>query len=128
MLDFTLDDGTKVCTGHFTFSETYSGLLEGDPSKSEWINKGILNRLRSPSDWGPRKTFIVQPEMDKGLLPPFIYTAWLDCSTPIDPKMHGSELVLIWFGAPPEERSIPSIIHEGIRKISWKQHAQDFEY
>lgn len=128
MFEFTIDDGTEVRSSHFSFSATYSGLLEGDPSKSDWINRNILSRLHCPSDWGTRKTFLVQPKIHNGLLPDCIYFCWLDSRSAIDPEMHGSELVVIWLGDVPGERPIASIIYEGIRGVNWKQQAEDFQY
>lgn len=128
MFEFTLDDGTKVQGNHFFVAATYSGLLEGDPSKSTWINEGIIKRLHCPSEWGNRKTHLISPVMRDGFLPPAIYTVWLDSNSTSNPAMHGSELVVIWLGDVPGERNISSIIHEGVRSIKWKQLAQDFQY
>lgn len=128
MFEFTLKDGISVHASHFSFSATYSGLLEGDPSKSNWINDNVLKRLHCPRDWGTRKTLIITPETENGFLPPVIYYAWLNCYTPINPEMHGSELVVIWLGKEPGEKNLETIIYEGIYDLNWKEEAADFEY
>ena len=61
-------------------------------------------------------------------LKPVYYIVWLDSHVPIDPKYHGSNLILIWLGDEPEGYKIEDIIFKGIKDIDWDKHAKDYEY
>lgn len=86
-------------------SQTYAGLLEGSPDDA--YNTKLLGRAERAMTvlWGPR-------------------------ADPIDLKWCASELVLVWFGAPPEWRTKPAIeiVAAAAADLQWEQWAKDFDY
>lgn len=128
-MEVTLKSGKKVKVDAFNLGFTYSGLLEGNPNKR--INLNIYDRTTYPEEiWGSRKSVKIRPRGEdfENWLKPAHYSAWLHSNQPINPKFHGSELVVIWFGEMPDGRPIEDIIQKGVENIVWENHAQDFEY
>lgn len=128
MIKIKLNSGREVSVEGFSFGYTYGGLYEGLPN--EKMNNDIFDRSSYPNNWGPRKVLKIRPpksDFEKALKPTD-YAAWLHSNEPIDPEYHGSELVVIWFGDPPNGKTVEEIIEQGIKDIDWESNAEDFFY
>ncbi len=120
--------GREVKVDGFEFGFTYGGLLEGSPN--ERMNNNIFERTNYSTNWGPRKVLKIRPEINefKNGLKPAHYSVWLNSNDPINPKFHGSELVVIWFDEKPNGKTVEEIIQKGVQNIDWDKNARDFEY
>jgi hypothetical protein len=128
-LQLTLDCGRRVWLSAFAYSDTYSGLLEGLPNAA--INGRIIERALVYESWGPRKSHLIPPEVDTRdprhpALPPALLRAWLWCNDPIDPKFHGSSLVVVWFSNECLEETVTEVVFRAVRGLRWDELAEDF--
>ncbi len=126
-----LDCGREVSFDAFHYSVTYSGLLEGRPTKK--MNARICESAldRAGSMWGKRKVHMVPPKTnekdpDHPRLPEVEITVWLTCNDPIDPSFDGSELVAVFYRDEWKDESLYDVIHGGVRSIPWDELAYDF--
>ena len=124
----TLDSGKTVKVESFEYSYTYGGVLCGLPN--EEMNRSVFEKIKYPSNWGPRKTLIIKPSTKEfeNELKSSKYSVWLTSDEPIEPQYHGSELVVIWLDDIPGSRPIEEIISKGVKAIDWEANAQDFQY
>jgi len=124
-----LDSGKEVKVSDFCFGYTYGGMLCGE--KNETSNRPIFDDITIPTNWGEDRNVLklepTQAEFENQLKPVY-YIVWLDSHVPIDPKYHGSNLIVIWLGDEPAGYKIEDIIFKGIKDIDWDSNARDYEY
>lgn len=124
-----LDSGKEVKVSDFCFGYTYGGMLCGE--KNETSNRPIFDEITIPTNWGEDRNVLklepTQAEFENQLKPVY-YIVWLDSHVPIDPKYHGSNLIVIWLGDEPTGYKIEDIIFKGIKDIDWDSNARDYEY
>ena len=124
-----LDSGKEVSVDSFLFGgRTYGGVLSGLPNKK--MNDSIFKEITYPSKWGPRKTLKIKPsdrEFENRLKETY-YSVWLNSNEPINPQLHGSELVVIWLDNYSKGKTIEEIILKGVKAINWEDNAQDYFY
>jgi hypothetical protein len=125
-----LNNGREVKMEAFNMSQTYGGLLVGEPNEA--INDSIIGLISYSKDWGNRKALLSKKDMyiSKGFLKPIIYSVWLTSSVvPAESKTNdASTIVLLWFGEEPNDKSIPEIIKEEIVNFDWDKHAENIQY
>ena len=124
-----LDSGKEVKVSDFCFGYVYEGMLCGIPDEKS--NRSIFDKITIPTNWGEDRNVLkiepTQSEFENRLKPVF-YIAWLDSHIPINPKFHGSSLIVIWLGDEPGNRSIEDIVKNGTKDIDWNKYAKDYEY
>ena len=124
-----LDSGKEVKVSDFCFGYTYGGMLCGE--KNETSNRPIFDEITIPTNWGEDRNVLklepTQAEFENQLKPVY-YIAWLDSHVSIDPKYHGSNLIVIWLGDEHAGYKIEDIIFKGIKDIDWDSNARDYEY
>lgn len=124
----TLAGGEKVGVFDFYVRATYSLLIAGKPDKE--LNESILSySARDAQDWWneEREALVLRPrdEQMENQLPALRMMALLDCSTPLNPDYHGSNLRVVWFA-----ETLPSDFREFFKKhlenLDWKANARDY--
>ena len=130
MITFKLNSGRKVSLISFSFNYTYGGLLIGSPN--EKLNKKIISKSTYPTDWGIRKTLKLIPKQSaiENKLKPVCYCALLESEViqSLDKTHDGSNLVVIWFGDHPNNKTIEDILNANLKKIDWEQYAENFNF
>ena len=140
-LKFDLDDGHQVRLESLNYGFTYSAILAGYPTED--MNERILKRALSKMDklWGLRATYIVPPTRNRVVggaygyggrpprvdLPRIEICTWLQSKTTFEKWSMGSELVVIWYRDNWQNESLYEVVYEGIRKVPWPDHAEDYE-
>jgi len=130
-LGFSLASGRRVWVTGFFFEATYDSLLLGRPDED--LNRHIVEETPVKARELFRETpYLIKPDLrqdPKGAkwLPPIRYIANL-MSTPVDQRMHGSVLVVAWFGQPIFDRPLGEGIPEALVAVPWEQHCRDFEF
>lgn len=137
--EFELDSGRSIRLVAIDQWATYSGLLEGVPTRE--MNARIINRAME----GARKRwhfepYLIQPtetpidiERDDPFgtpasIPMITCTAKFDCfETANDAGMDGSTLPIVWFQS---EFAFPiaETILAHIRSLDWVRYSSDYEY
>jgi hypothetical protein len=125
-----LNNGREVKMEAFNMSQTYGGLLVGEPNEA--INDSIIGLISYSKDWGNRKALLNKKDIyiSKSFLKPIIYSIWLTSSVvPAESKTNdASTIVLLWFGEEPNDKSIPEIIKEEICSFDWDKHAENIQF
>lgn len=129
-MEIKLKTGKVVSLETFSMSMTYGGLLVGKPDEA--MNDGIIGQITHSKDWGNKKVFLKKKDqyVSQDVLKPIIYTVWLTADavpTGTDVK-DASSIVLIWFGEEHPDKSINSIIAEGVGNFDWDEHAENIYY
>ena len=125
-MKINLFDCSVVIVESFVFTPTNLGKIQNETNYK--LNKDIYNDLTYPYEWGNKSFLKIEPDFkdyafkDKSAF----YKVLLSSKTPIDSDHSGSELVVIWLDKLPGERTIFEIIKNGVEKIDWKKHAQDY--
>ena len=131
MISFDLNNGRNVYVDALYYDRTYSGLLEGKPTKQ--VNDAILEDLehRVGRIWSDRRHHIIPPVIDDTdpehpQLPPVIISVMLTSFKPVKNEADSSLLVVSFFCDEITDKPLPKIIYENIRTISWDDLAEDF--
>ncbi len=131
MISFDLNNGRNVYVDSFFYDRTYSGLMEGKPTKQ--INDAFIEdlELRVAGIWGDRKHHVIPPIVDESdpehpQLPPVLITVALLSFKPLNDKADSSSLVVSFFCEEITDRPLPKIIYEYVRSIPWDDLAEDF--
>jgi hypothetical protein len=129
-MEIKLPTGRIVEVEAFNMSQTYGGLLVGEPNEA--MNDSIIGLISYSKDWGNRKALLNKEDMyvSKNVLKPIIYSVWLTSSVvPEKSKINdASSIVLLWFGVESEDKSIRDIITDGIGNIDWDKNAENIQY
>lgn len=125
-LEFKLKDGREITIEQFSFKTTYAATFED--SFSVEYNKNILLEIEKEAQQNFDVFYFAKPKLgdSEGMLPEAYFTAVLS-SDPINEKMMGSELNLIWMGNFPTSETIIEIVKSKIEEITWVKVAQDFD-
>lgn len=130
MISFQLNSGREVSLVSFSFTYTYGGLLVGSPDEER--NRKKVLTAKYPSEWGSRNFLIVQPSENeiKTQLKPICYCAWLesDSINSTDDTADGSNLIVIWYGDSPDQKSIHDILASDLKNIDWEINAENFNF
>jgi hypothetical protein len=129
-MEIKLPTGRIVEVEAFNMSQTYGGLLVGEPNEA--MNDSIIGLISYSKDWGNRKALLNKEDMyvSKNVLKPIIYSVWLTSSVvPEKSKINdASSIVVLWFGVESEDKSIRDIITDGIGNIDWDKNAENIQY
>ncbi len=141
LLNITLASGHQIKAMSLHVNHTYEGQLVGSPC--EKINKGHLERLPLAMQkvFGEWPVYIVppvierpqenpypdDPELAPAFFPPLEVAARFECAQPLSPKMDGSYLIIAWYQHSCPPLMAPNIL-EQVERISWHEHAKDFEF
>lgn len=112
-------------------SKTYGGVYEGCPTPEEMIKSA---EKRAERVFGKRKTFVIEPVITDGKLPPCCHILWLSSHTPIPAKEegeeegHGSQLVVIYYNntVQSDHSMIVKTFNENVEE--WNNLAENFWY
>ncbi|MEZ6139174.1 MAG: hypothetical protein R3B84_01265 [Zavarzinella sp.] len=137
--EFHLSNGRVIRLTAIDQWGTYSGLLEGVPTK-EMNERLILNTMDKARKRWHFEPYLIRPierPIELGSKYPFGTPASIpditcignfDCfNTARDKSMDGSTLPIVWFQS---EFAFPidEAIQEQIRSLEWEKHASDFQY
>lgn len=137
--EFKLDDGRSICLMAIYQWGTYSGLLEGTPTKEMNARhiRYAMDQARKRRDFEP---YLIPPietpiEMDRkypfgtpASIPGITCIAQFDCFDPAkDKSMDASALPIVWFQTD-FAFPIEDVILEHIRSLNWEKYATDFQY
>lgn len=148
-IPFKLLDGRDVELDSYYTTGTYSGMLEGLPTRDG--NESRIRHARRDMEklWGKRKVHVVPPVVTPiepqpgGLraatiarypnaekLPPFMCWAWVNCWKTVLPggDACGSHAFLIWF-QDEESSRLPLVeqVERVLRGLSWAEIAEDWD-
>lgn len=127
MYRLTLNSGRRVRVTFLQFSETYAGLIEGDPGlvANRYLQEAIATAQNTGPRDGPLK--VMRPHQKKGQPLPgikgFALLESFESASGTDDSL--SWLRLLWFQE--AGRSHPRIPPAVIEAIDWATDAQDFE-
>lgn len=130
MISFQLNSGREVSLVSFSFTFTYGGLLVGAPNEER--NREKILKAKYPSEWGTRNFLVIQPSENeiKTQLKPICYCAWLesDSINSTDDTSDGSNLIVIWYGDSPDQKTINDILVSDLKNLDWDKHAENFNF
>lgn len=126
-----LQTGKEVYMEAFHCTPTYAGLLVGSPTKES--NERLLQQIRSPVEWGQRKTLFKKSDLygSKDVLKPIIYSVWLSSSEPINNQgneFYGSDIILIWLENENLDMTVRDNIVYGIGLLDWDTEAENYQF
>lgn len=137
--EFQLSSGRVIRLTAIDQWETYSGLLEGLPTKetNERHIRYTMDQARKRRHFEPYLIRPIERPIELGRKYPFGEPASIpeitcigsfNCfDTARDKSMDGSTLPIVWF-QPDFAFPIDEAIQEQIRSLDWEEHASDFQY
>lgn len=127
-LKIKLATGKVVKLEAFHLTKTYGGLMLGHPTIE--INKDIVRNISYPKSWGLRKSVYDRTNwyLSKEVLKPITYCAWLTAESIDDQEdiFDGSELIVIFIGNEPNNKTIEEVIVSGLGMFEWEKFAENF--
>lgn len=130
MISFQLNSGREVSLVSFSFNYTNDGLIVGSPNEER--NRENVQKAKYPSEWGTRNFLVIQPSENeiKTQLKPICYCAWLesDSINSTDDTSDGSNLIVIWYGDSPDQKTINDILVSDLKNLDWDKHAENFNF
>ena len=130
MISFQLNSGREVSLVSFSFNYTNDGLIVGSPNEER--NRENVLKAKYPSEWGARNFLVIQPSENeiKTQLKPICYCAWLesDSINSTDDTSDGSNLIVIWYGDSPDQKTINDILVSDLKNLDWDKHAENFNF
>jgi hypothetical protein len=128
MITFNLKSGREISVHYFSFSYTYDGFLAGIPNIDK--NKKIIASAKAPIEWGSFKVLKIRPKKKEILttLKPVCYRALLESESlnSGNDDYYGSNLIVIWFGEDPANKTIEEIINADLKNINWEKKGMNF--